>query len=61
MRTGEAAERLAVSPSTVRRLIERGVLTTRRWDGGWHLVDAADVARLARLTRSGAPDDDLAH
>jgi excisionase family DNA binding protein len=61
LRTGEAAERLGVSASTVRRLIERDVLRARQWEtGAWYQVAAADVERLTRVTRSGVPDDDLA-
>jgi excisionase family DNA binding protein len=58
MRTGEAAERLGVSMSTIRRLIQHGELEARRWDGGWYQVRRADVERLARLMRSCVPDDD---
>jgi excisionase family DNA binding protein len=60
VRVSEAAERLGVSASTVRRLIAAGRLRARQWDSGWFRVDVGDVERLARLTRSGVPDDDLA-
>jgi excisionase family DNA binding protein len=44
----EAAERLAVSTKTVRRLIARGVLPARRIGSRLIRIDAADLDRLGR-------------
>lgn len=54
IRLGEAAEILGVSPDTVRRWSDRGLLPFRRSAGGQRLVERADVTRLlAERRRSG--------
>lgn len=45
-RIGEAAAMLGVSADTVRRMIDRGELRSRRTTGGQRLVAAVDVAAL---------------
>jgi hypothetical protein len=52
LRRGEVAARLGVSPTTVRRLEERGELHPVVGDGGERLFDPAEVERLA-ATRAG--------
>jgi len=51
-RIGEAAAMLGVSPDTVRRMIERGELRSRRTAGRQRLIAAADLAALL-ASRSG--------
>jgi molybdopterin-binding protein len=45
-RIGEAAAVLGVSPDTVRRMIDRGELRSRRTAGGQRVIAAVDVAAL---------------
>ena len=45
-RIGEAAAVLSVSPDTVRRMIDRGELRSRRTAGGQRVIAAVDVAAL---------------
>ena len=49
---GEAASLLGVSVDTVRRWADDGRLKTTRTGGGHRLVDAPDLARLAKVRRS---------
>jgi molybdopterin-binding protein len=57
-RIGQAAELLGVSPDTVRRLADRGLLVTRRTAGGQRVVDgvslAAAIAQHTGLPEAGA-------
>lgn len=48
MTPGEAAEPLGVTPSGVRFLVDVGRLRAVRTRSGRRLIDAADVARMAR-------------
>ena len=48
MRVSEAAALLGVSDDTIRRWAEAGRLTTYRGEGGRHVVDGAELARLAQ-------------
>ena len=52
LRLGEAADRLGVSPETVRRWADDGRLPATRTAGGQRTVAAADVARLTRLLQA---------
>jgi molybdopterin-binding protein len=54
-RIGEAAAMLGVSADTVRRMIDRGELRSRRTTGGQRLIAAVDVAALlaSRSRRDG--------
>jgi molybdopterin-binding protein len=53
-RIGEAAAMLGVSPDTVRRLIERGELRSRRTTGRQRSIAAIDLAALlASRSRQG--------
>jgi molybdopterin-binding protein len=54
-RIGEAAAVLGVSADTVRRMIDRGELRSRRTPGGQRVIAAVDVATLLA---SRAPRDD---
>jgi molybdopterin-binding protein len=45
-RIGQAADLLGLGVDTVRRLADRGELTTRRTDGGQRLVDGESLARF---------------
>jgi len=56
LRLGEAAERLGVSPETVRRWADDGRLPATRTAGGQRTVAAADVARLMAERRRTAQD-----
>src|SRR5712664_1955966 len=54
-RIGEAAAMLGVSADTVRRMIDRGDLRSRRTTGGQRLIAAVDIAALlaSRSRREG--------
>jgi molybdopterin-binding protein len=54
-RIGEAAAVLGVSADTVRRMIDRGELRSRRTTGGQRVIAAVDVAALLA---SRSPRDD---
>ena len=56
LRLGEAAERLGVSPETVRRWADDGRLPATRTAGGQRTVSAGDVARLMAERRRTAQD-----
>ena len=56
IRLGEAAEILGVSPDTVRRWTEAGLLPVERTAGGQRTVARADVARLAAERRRAGRD-----
>jgi excisionase family DNA binding protein len=43
-----ASDRLGISRHTMRRLVQRGIVRTRRLPGTHPLVSEADVDRLAR-------------
>ncbi|MFP5348098.1 MAG: molybdopterin-binding protein [Actinomycetes bacterium] len=48
MRVSEAATLLGVSDDTIRRWADAGRLATSRGEGGRHVVDGAELARLAQ-------------
>jgi molybdopterin-binding protein len=52
IRVGEAAERLGVSPQTLKQWIYKGTLRTVRTAGGHHRISAAEVERF--LSRGGS-------
>ena len=56
LRLGEAADRLGVSPETVRRWADDGRLPATRTAGGQRTVSSADVARLMAERRRAASD-----
>lgn len=58
MRISEAAVYLGVSDDTVRRWVDRGLLTAAHDDAGRQVVDGYDVAMVARehATAPGLPD-----
>ncbi|MXY25217.1 MAG: helix-turn-helix domain-containing protein [Acidobacteria bacterium] len=51
----EAADRLGISYSTLKRWIYKGAVRSVRTDGGHHRIAEEEVARL--LARRGAPPD----
>jgi excisionase family DNA binding protein len=53
-----AANRLGIPPYTMRRLVRRGIVKTRRLPGMRPLVSEADVDRLARVHTAPAVDED---
>lgn len=54
---GQAAERLGVSPSSLRRWTEEGRIRAKRLPGGARRYDVAEVDRFARgMEAAGAPD-----
>jgi len=56
LRLGEAADRLGVSPETVRRWADEGRLPATRTAGGQRTVSAWDVARLMAERRRATAD-----
>lgn len=56
---GQAAERLGVSPSSVRRWTEEGRIKARRLPGGARRYDIAEVERFAHeMEQAGVVDAD---
>ncbi len=49
MRSGEAAERLGVTPRTIKYYEELGLLTPRRAGGNYREYDAEDLERVERI------------
>lgn len=47
----DAAERLGVTPRTLKYYEERGLVTPSRSEGRYRLYDAADLERFARILR----------
>ena len=55
LRVGEAAERLGVSPQTVKQWIYKGTLRTVQTAGGHHRISAAEVDRFLSRTPARKP------
>lgn len=52
-----AADRLGIPPHTMRRLVRRGIIRTRRLPGTHPLVCECDVDRLAQDHTTPAPTE----
>ena len=51
LRIGEAARRVAVSPSALRQWEQQGLVTPSRSAGGYRIYSEADIARLLEVRR----------
>jgi molybdopterin-binding protein len=59
IRVRDAADLLGVSDDTVRRWVDAGRLATTRDPSGRHIVDGAELARLAEDLAAAAPRPDV--